>query len=55
MLAEADTLDFLVMDVALSYTKYTQDRAEARRKGQAPPAPDIPLNTLQDMIERVKR
>jgi hypothetical protein len=55
VLAEADTLDFLVMDVVLAYNKYSQDKADAHRKGVAPPAPNIPLNTLQEMVERVKK
>jgi len=55
VLAEADTLDFLVMDVVLAYNKYSQDKADAQRKGVAPPAPNIPLNTLQEMVERVKK
>jgi hypothetical protein len=54
VLAEADTLDFLVMDVVLAYNKYSQDKSDAQRKGLAPPAPKLPLNTLQQMIERVK-
>jgi hypothetical protein len=55
VLAEADTLDFFVMDVVLAYHKYEQERSQAKSKGQAPPAPNLPLNTLQEMIERVKK
>ena len=55
VLAEADTLDFLVMDVMLAYTQYQQDKAEAKRTGTAPRAPDIPINTLEQMIERARQ
>jgi hypothetical protein len=55
VLSEADTLDFLVMDVVLAYNKYSQDKADAQRKGVAPTAPNLPLNTLQQMVERVKK
>ena len=55
VLAEADTLDFLVMDVMLAYTQYQQDKAEAKRKGTAPAAPNLPLNTLEKMIERTRQ
>jgi len=51
----ADTLDFLVMDVSLAYHRYEREKSEAKAKGMAPPAPDLPLNTLQEMVERIKR
>lgn len=55
VLSTADTLDFLVMDVVLSYQKYEQDKADATKKGVAPAIPKIPLNTLQEMIDKVKQ
>jgi hypothetical protein len=55
VLATADTLDFMVMDVVLAYNKYEQDKNENKRKGLPPPAPNIPINTLQEMVERVKK
>ena len=54
VLTEADTLDFLVMDVVLAYERYDRERADAQQRGVAPPVPDIPINTLEKMIERVK-
>jgi hypothetical protein len=42
------------MDVVLAYNKYSQDKSEAQRKGIAPPAPNLSLNTLQEMVEKVK-
>jgi len=55
VLEQADTLDYLVMDIAQAYERYQREKSEARSRGQAPPAPDLPINTLQDMIERVRR
>ena len=54
MLRRADTLDYIVMDVATSYQQYLRDKEEAKRKGVAPTAPNLPLNTLKDMMERVR-
>ena len=55
VLDQADTLDFLVMDVSLAYQRYEREKADAKSKGVAPPAPNLPLHTLQDMVERIKR
>jgi hypothetical protein len=55
VLAEADTLDFFVMDVVLAYNRYEQDKSEAQRQGRAPTAPALPINTLQAMVERVRQ
>ena len=54
VLATADTLDFLVMDVVLAYDRYRSDKDEAKRTGRAPAAPALPLNTLQEMVKRVR-
>jgi len=54
VLATADTLDFLVMDVVLAYDRYRSDQDEAKRTGRAPAAPALPLNTLQEMVKRVR-
>lgn len=55
VMARADTLDLLVMDVAQGWHNYQERRAHARAQGQPEPVPDIPLNTLQQMIERVRK
>lgn len=55
VLAEADTLDYLVMDIAVAHDRWQRERAEAKGRGLPPPAPDLPINTLQAMIERVRR
>jgi len=55
VLSTADTLDFMVMDVVLAYNRYQEGKADAQRKGVAPPVPNIPLNTLEEMIKRTKR
>ena len=55
VLDRADTLDYFVMDVATSYHRHQQEVADARANGRPAPAPQIPINTLQEMIERVRR
>lgn len=53
VMARADTLDVLVMDIAQSYRNYLEQQ-QARRSGQPPQAPDIPVNKLEDMIRKVR-
>lgn len=55
VMARADTLDYVVMDVAQTWHNYQQEKAMAKSQGRPPPAPPMPLNKLQDMMERVKR
>jgi hypothetical protein len=55
VLARADTFDLWVLDIASSWQQQQQARAHAQATGQPPPAPDIPVNTLQAMLERVRR
>ena len=55
VLARADTLDLLVLDVAQTWHDQQVQQANARASGQQPPAPDIPVNKLQEMLERVRR
>lgn len=55
VMARADTLDYMVMDVSMSYQRLQQQRADAKANGQPPPAQDLPLNKLQEMMERVRR
>lgn len=55
VLAKADTLDYYVMDVAMSYQRYMQDKEEAKTSGRAPTAPNLTVNKMQEMIERVRR
>lgn len=52
VLHRADTLDVMVMDVAISYQQYQSQRQE---RGGTPVAPNVPINRLQEMLERVKR
>ena len=52
VLAQADTLDVMVMDVAMSYQQYQSQRQE---RGGQPVSPNVPINRLQEMLERVKR
>lgn len=55
VLAHADTFDLWVLDIAATWQQQQQAQAQARSTGQLPPAPDIPVNKLQEMLERVRR
>lgn len=55
VLARGDLLDWFVMDIAVQHEAYQQRAAEARHKGLPPPAADLPINTLQQMIDRVRK
>jgi len=50
----SDTLDLHVLDVARSWENYQREQQDARQNGR-PGVPDIPVNTLVEMMERVKR
>lgn len=52
VLEQADTLDYLVMDVAISWHRAQQEAAETGSGQKA--VPNLPVNKLQDMIERVR-
>jgi hypothetical protein len=54
VLSDADSLDFLVMDVAVSHERYVREREQARAAGHAPPAAPISVSNMQDMIKRVR-
>lgn len=53
ILARADTVDLLVLDVARSWENYQREQADAHNSGR-PATPQIPINKLQDMMDRVK-
>lgn len=53
IMTRSDTLDILVMDAAVSWSKYMEDQQQAKRDGR-PPAPQIPVNKLQDMMRAAK-
>lgn len=54
VLSQADSLDYYVMDVAMSYQRYLQDKEDAKTSGRAPTAPNLTVNKMQEMIERVR-
>lgn len=54
VLDQADTLDVYVMDLAIAYQNYQRAAAEAKAKGLPPPADHLPINKLQEMMERVR-
>jgi len=53
LLRSADTFDLWCMDMAMSYQRYLQEQADAKN-GHRPQTPQIPINKLQEMMERVK-
>lgn len=53
ILKRADTVDLLVLDVARSWEAYQHEKTDAQNNSR-PVTPQIPLNTLQDMMDRVK-
>jgi len=55
VLARADTLDYMVMDVSVSWERLQRERAEAKSRGVAPPAPALSINKMKEMVERVRR
>lgn len=54
VLSQADSLDFLVLDVAVSHERYLRERETARAAGHAPPAAPLSVSNMQDMIKRVR-
>jgi hypothetical protein len=55
VLAQADTYDLMVMDVAQSWHTHQQAQAQSESKGNTPLVPNIPVNKLQEMLERVRK
>ena len=55
ILARSDTLDVLVMDTAMAWEKYQEERHRAKREGRAAPAPKMDVNTMQSMLTAVRK
>lgn len=55
VIQRADTLDVMVMDTAMAWQRVQRERMEAEHRGEPKPAPKIPVNKLQEMIDKVKR
>ena len=53
IIRSSDTIDVLVMDAAVSWSRYMEDQQQAKRDGR-PPAPQIPVNKLQEMMREAK-
>jgi len=52
--ANGNSLDIWVFETSMAYQDY-QRKMEQARNGKGPiPAPDIPVNTLQEMMDKVK-
>ena len=54
ILTRADTLDMLILDCYRSWEQYQRDKMEAEQNGTPKPA-NLPINKLQEMMDRVKR
>lgn len=54
VLSQADSFDYYVYDVALSYQSYQQQKEMARQGKGHLPVPNIAQEKLQDMIDRVR-
>jgi len=52
---QADSFDIWVFQTSLAYQDYHQKKEQAKQGNGAPPSPNIPVNTLQDMMDKVKR
>ena len=54
VLAKADSVDIYIMDAALSYRKYMEEE-ELHKQGKGPkPAPVMPVDKLQEILDRVR-
>lgn len=51
----ADSLDLMVYDVAVSYESHMRKQAQAQANGQPPPVPEVSVNTMQEMLKKVRR
>ena len=49
-----DTLDILVMDIALDWERHQREQAEAKHSGKPAPAPKMTQSELKAMIDRVR-
>jgi hypothetical protein len=55
IMAQGDTLDLLVMDVAMAWHAQQQAQAQQAQSGGTPLVPNLPVNKLQEMLERVRK
>lgn len=55
IMRRADTLDMYVLDVSMSWQRYQQECAQRREAGLPPPAPDLSINNMKEMIERARQ
>jgi len=54
VLLRSDTLDVLVMDTAIAWERYQEERHRAKREGRPMPAPKMDVNTLQSMLTKAR-
>ena len=54
VMGRGDTVDVYVMETALAYQQYLRDKADAKANNRPLPPPNIPINKLEEMIQRVR-
>lgn len=54
ILSSADVVDLYVMDTALAWERYCQEREQAKHTGQAQPAPKLTQQEMLGMVEKVR-
>lgn len=54
LIREGDTLDIHIVNTATAWEQYQSDLAQARQSGKPMPAPMIPEEKLQQMVQKVK-
>jgi hypothetical protein len=53
IIARGDTLDYYVLDAALSWHRHAEECARAEVEGKPKPA-NMPVNKLQEMLDKVR-
>ena len=54
VLSKADSVDIYIMDAALSYRRFMEEDELAKQGKGPPPAPYVPQDKLQEMLDRVR-
>lgn len=54
VLVRGSSLDVYIMDAALTYRNYKEQEALHKEGKGTKPVPNIPVNTLEEMMRRVK-
>jgi hypothetical protein len=54
IIAKGDSLDYYILDAALSWHRQTEQKARAEVEGKPAPV-SMPVNKLQDMLDKVRK